>query len=149
MPWWVPLVFIYCLWIGWECSKERTTSLPIFFIFPIVFISMAFSSLTECARACMVSYTASLVAGVLLGWIITSKTPIKINKADTAITVPGSWQVMILVMALFSTKFTFGYLRALAPTIAQTFQSFQWIIQGLVSGVLLGKAMNFLRRFML
>ena len=149
MPWWVPVVFVDCLWVGFHCSKERSTHLSVFFIFPTVFIGLAVSSLIRSTPDCMVGYAVGLGLGVLFGDFSANRTSLKISKFNRSVIVPGSWQLMILLMTLFATKFTFGFFRQFAPAATQTLQSIEWIVQGGVSGLLLGKAMNFARRYRL
>jgi len=149
MPWWVLAVFVWCLWTGWRKSKEGTTHVSMFFLFPIIFIGIAIKSLAVLSMGCVTGYFAGLSFGSLLGWSVASATHIKINKFRNMITVPGSWQLMILLMTVFITKFTFGFLRIAEPATVQTFQVIEWSVLGFVTGVLLGKALNFARRFML
>lgn len=138
MPWWVPFVFVYCLFIGWRLSKQNTVPVFAFFIAPLILIGMAF-------KIGSIHYIISLISGAAIGFMISFKTPIIIHK--NKITIPGSWHFMLLIMTIFFTKFTMGWLHALKPIIAQQYQFIEWIIQGGIAGFFFGKGLNFTYRY--
>lgn len=138
MPWWVPLVFIYCLFIGYRMSKPTTGSVYLLMA-PFILTSLALMLLFSMAT--LLSFIAFSILGSLWGHSE------KISFHQKTITIPGSWIPMFLIMTLFLTKFTLGWLKALCPHIAQQYNIIGLLIQISIAGAYLGRYVNFLYRY--
>ena len=138
MPWWVPFIFIYCLFMGYRASKESKSPI-LFFIFLLLAISFFL------IRLFSIPLITSFIPSIILGYYLGAKEPIKIT--GNTITIPGTWKPMIIIMIVFFTKFTFGWLKATNPTIALQYQHIEWIVQGGSLGLLFGRFTSFIYRY--
>lgn len=151
-PIWVYVVFFYLISIGIKALKSRVISLKKMFVLPFVFLAMflydqlRFFNLLFCAI-----WLLCLIVGSAVGWVLNKKTTIKADKKKYLIEVPGSVVTLILILTIFAVKYCFGYLYATQPTLKESFivHTLEMISSGVITGLLLGKAFCFLRKFRL
>jgi len=141
------LVFIYCVWVGRRFAHRRTGHWLTFFFFPVLFSVVAIFSLLLSTKANVLGYCTSLWGGFSLGLFMTNRVLIKIDVACQTISAPGSWSLMVCLMALFLSKCVVDFWVVLTPEYAVYFKKISWIVKGIVTGILYGQAVSFWYRF--
>jgi hypothetical protein len=143
-PLWVWILFGFLVWRGIDASHPGTTKLWRLAIIPGLLTVWGLHSLVTqfpLGPASILTYLLSMVSGVAGGWIMVGKTSIRADKQKGLIRLPGSWTVLVLVLAIFAVKYAFGYLYATDPALAQHpgFYLSDIGASGLITGAFLGK----------
>ena len=151
-PTWVWVLFIYLMIIGFKARKIHVVSLFKLFILPALFFILAIYYLIVNFSSDVTAIFIWIIAfgvGTVLNWIIYKNLTLQADKKKHLIKVPGTWSVLIMIILIFSIKYTFGYLLSAHPTIIHNslfIYSFL-IASGIITGLFLGKALRFLEKF--
>lgn len=143
-PIWVWVLFGFLIWRGIDASRPGTTKLRRLAIIPGLLTVWGLHSLVTqfpLGPASISTYLLTLVAGAAAGWTMVGGTPVRADKHKGLIRLPGSWSVLVLILAIFAVKYTFGYLYATDPALAQHpgFYLSDIGASGLITGAFLGK----------
>ena len=137
-PIWVYMVFCYLIFIGIKSLKERRTELYRVFIIPAIFLFLFLKRLLNVLNTDLISISlVALFIGSFIGYILVKKTNIKVD--GNIITIPGSWQTIILIILTFAVKYVFGYMNAVYPVLAMEHIKLEIFLSGLFSGLFLGR----------
>jgi hypothetical protein len=91
--------------------------------------------------ALVLAYLLAMAAGVAAGWVMVGSTQIRADKHKGLTRLPGSWSVLVLILAIFAVKYTFGFLYATEPALAQHsgFYLSDIAASGLITGAFIRK----------
>jgi len=142
-PWWVFVVFIVPLILGFQQSRDRTVSRRRLLLLPLAMLGLSFYSVVSSfglgVLPCLVwALGVGAVAAFCSRRLKFSAQP----GPSGSFQVPGSWWPFALMMAIFFIKYVTGY--ALARHLVIAFQP--WFIVtvslslGLLSGAFLARA---------
>lgn len=145
-PFWVFVIFAYLIWIGLKDTKPQTNALPIFFIAPIILITLNILQINADELLCYLGY---LIIGIVVGIALTSSTDFIINIRNASISTPGTWQTLILFISVFVVRYYFGYQEAVLPTFKEDLGQLQIATSAIISGIFLGKALLYTYKYMI
>lgn len=144
-PWWVYVLFIYLVKIGFEASKPTVVSLIKMFILPVIFTAMSIHTIMtsfQIAPTVLITWVGSIIIGCLAGWILVRNQEIQIDRQHLLLHLPGTWLTLIFVLIIFASKYYFGYELAADPQlIHQTgFEFSMLFVSGACTGLFIGRA---------
>lgn len=145
-PWWVYLIFLYCLWVGYIGSRERTFNVKKALIIPILFIWMSYDSLHKFPGSYSLNFNVTAIGwifGVVIGIFMAKYLkPQVVDKAKLLIKTRGSWMMMVTIILIFAVKYYEGYLLATQSALLakEAFRLGLLLIAGIVTGTFIGRA---------
>ncbi|MEY4589555.1 MAG: hypothetical protein RL497_1631 [Pseudomonadota bacterium] len=146
-PKWVFGLFVSLLFLGWQQSRTRVVKKYVIFILPVGMTFLSYFGLES-------SFGASILTVGLwfLGLILTAYTTyiflpnpgVFYRRQDASFDIPGSWLPLMLMMAIFFTKYSVGVLATINPELLglSSVIYFCSIIYGGFSGVFIGRAFS-------
>jgi len=151
-PWFIYVLLILLINVGVKASKTQVLPLQRLFIMPVLFTGLAIHTLvTSVAFSSwnIASLVASLLVAALLGWWNASRYRIKVDKQKKLIQTPGSWSTLIIILAIFASKYYIGYQLAVHPQLLgdARFEICVVASMGICAGLFIGKLANYLLRF--
>jgi len=151
-PLWVWVLFAYVLIKGFRASKTRTVPIYQLPIMPLIFTLWSFFSVYGkyglSAIAIMV-WMISCALGLVLGFYISKKQTVTINREKNVVTLPGSFIPLILAISFFAVKYFIGVTYALDPSFKTNvfFYGADMIMSGMVSGVSWARLISIMKVF--
>lgn len=151
-PWWVFAIFIYVLTIGVGALKTRQIEIAKMAIIPAVFAvwgTWSLLSLFGANAGAIGLFLAAMIAGAGVGWLLSRQGTVRADRARKLIELSGSPVTLVLVLAIFISKYALGYWLAVEPA-ARTSLSFMVAdatVSGVVIGVFIGRFAGLLRRY--
>ncbi|MQA21705.1 hypothetical protein GEV01_19500 [Rugamonas sp. FT103W] len=139
---WALLAFL--LYRGLWASRDREISLQRLFIIPAVMLWLSLSG----TRADGVLgggvwgvWLLGLLAGVALAWTLGRATVIQVNRAAGSVLLRGSWVPLVLMAAIFVTKYAVAVVTAMHPETRSSlpFMAAVTSMFGLFNGVFVGR----------
>jgi len=148
-PWWVYLLFFALLKVGFDALKVRVIPLKKLIVLPMVFLVLSINTLITSVQinpSTLSAYSLSLLLGSLGGWLLVRKLDLKFDKRRGLVKLPGTWTTLILIMIIFSSKYYFGYAKAIDPTRVQDtlFEITMLSVSGISTGLFLGRLICYL-----
>ncbi|WP_416306447.1 DUF6622 family protein [Neptunicella sp. SCSIO 80796] len=146
-PLWVFGLFVLLIYLGWQQSRNRTVKSHVIFLLPIGMVALSyFGMLTSFGTAIMpmTLWLASLaLTAIVLAKFFTAQG-VNYDPTHGKYSINGSWIPLMLMMAIFFTKYTVGVLSALNPEMLhhQTFIVVCSVLYGGFSGIFIGRAYN-------
>lgn len=140
-PLWVYAIFAYILFIGIRATKPQKTSFYKMLILPIVFLFLTLYKKYNLELSHLLIYAVALIIGILIGWILTSKLKITVDKTTKMVSMPGTYSVLILSLAFFVIKYYVGFTYATDP-IQKTnilLYGLDQVASGLITGRFIGR----------
>jgi hypothetical protein len=90
----------------------------------------------------------AFILGMRTGWGKTTSMNIKADKKQYLIHIQGNSFTLILVMAIFFTRYTLSFIYAMHPHLKNSLLTWiDWSCSGLFAGILLGYAIGLLQKF--
>lgn len=150
-PAWVFIIFGYVLFVGIQALKTRTVPIIRLFILPtILFLWGIYTAINKFSNPLtIVAWILALLLGGTLSWLYYRKLPIKVNRQQKTVTLPGSTVTLILVLLIFGTKYLFGYIYATNP-LAHTnlvIQISSLVTSGIITGIFVGRAGAYYQKY--
>ena len=143
-PWWVYVVFSYLMFIGVRSLKTRVVPFWLTILFPLVITPISLTILTRSMRGILldfVIFALALFALGYLGYFLTSRQDVVVDRTSKNISIPGSWVTLFYVMIIFFTKYYFNYTRAVHPHLLTEdwFRKMLIVFSGMTLGYLWGR----------
>lgn len=150
-PWWVFLILAYVAWIGIKALRTRVVEFRKLAVAPVIFAVWGLASLFQMFGLNPVALgilAVALIAGGLAGWGISRLGEVQ-PMGGGKVEVSGSPVTLILVLAIFASKYTLGYWIAVDPAARETmaFVAFDAGVTGVVIGVFLGRFWGLYSRY--
>jgi hypothetical protein len=163
-PWWAFALFAYLLVVGIRSSKTSAISLKRLSILPILFIFGSLYGLIALNGLCLIKigmWMLAVLLGVGLGWFLTFRIAVKVDRTAGLIHVPGSWLTLILILLIFATKYFagyavlhhytyfYGYLFQTSPAAQESFYltAIDPVVGGCIGGIFAGRFFCLLNRY--
>lgn len=145
-PWWVYVLLVYLLCVGYKASKPGTVSIKKLLILPVLFSVMSIHSLVTVigVNGFSVSvYGVALLVGIGLGWWQITNRGIIVDKTHLLVKSSGTWSTLIIIFIIFFTKYYFGYELALDPAKAHQsgFEFSLLAVSGVCTGLFVGRVL--------
>lgn len=148
-PFWFWIILIYVIKKGLDYRKEGVVSVKRAFLIPVIFIGggIAQSFGLGYQLDSLMTYLAALIVGACFGIVLYSANQTFYMK-DNVFTRRGSWLPMFIILANFIVKDFFNVYLSLDANILSslTFNIVYSILAGLVGGLILGGALNTVRK---
>lgn len=110
-----PLLY-YLVSAGLKARNARTIPVKNLLIAPIIFLAWACYSAYIAPDLHIVNWTLRMLGGAWLGWALIQRVQLRFDKEKMTVQLPGSWQPLILSMAIFSIRYFLGATYATEPT---------------------------------
>jgi hypothetical protein len=152
-PLFVWAIFVLLLIRGVQGMKTKTIFFPKILILPTVLFLFSIAGILSQYGLNIFAvggYVIALLLGILTRWLFVHNQKLEIDKVQRTITVPGTASTLFLILAIFTIKYIFGYLHAVNPELAQNnmyFISAEITLSGLITGLFLGKALNYIYKY--
>ncbi|MBU2701302.1 membrane-associated HD superfamily phosphohydrolase [Sporomusaceae bacterium BoRhaA] len=152
-PVWVYLLLIYLIIVGIKASKTRVTKLQRIFTIPTILAVMSVNTLmvtiTVVDYLIVSSWIIAILIGILLGWWQVKRLGIRVDKKRLLIQIPGTWSTMYIIIAIFVTKYYFGYEQATDPIFAEQLglKVSMLAVSGVCTGLFIGRLIGYLYHF--
>lgn len=143
-PWWVFVLLIYLIRIGYDATKPSIVELKKLFILPAVLIglsAMGIYTLTQHQPINLLVTIAALLFGIPLGWVHYKLLKIKAVPDKKQLHIPGTWSVLVLILLIFAVKYYTGYQMDVNPEVLLKPQNAIKILAlyGLFIGLFIGR----------
>lgn len=138
---WALLAFL--LYRGYLASQDRELTLLKLAIIPGVMLVLAVSSVNThgvLGEAVWAAWAAGVAIAVALVWKL-SKAEVIVNRAAGTVFQRGSWTSMLLMIAIFITKYTVGVLSVMRPELMHGLAASLCVttLYGLFNGIFIGR----------
>ncbi|MES2160981.1 MAG: DUF6622 family protein [Pseudomonadota bacterium] len=148
---WALLAFL--LYRGVLASRDREIALRKLFIIPVVMLWLSLSSMTlhgALGGGVWGVWTLGVAAGAALTWKLGSGAVIAVDRAAGTVRQRGSWAPLMLMIAIFVTKYVVAVTTAMHPELQQNlaFASTVTLLFGLFNGVFIGRVARYMAAWM-
>ena len=147
-PWWIYLILATLLYMGYKSLSPQRIHRAWMFLLPIGFSAWILSNGSGRIYGIreVLLFFLLLALGTAIGWKL-GKLRIK-HIEGNIVSLPGSPLTLILVLAMFASRYYFGYQYAVYPAMKSDSIMLGWdyAIAGLIIGIFLGPALYCLRR---
>lgn len=151
IPWFVWLLFYYTILNGVKALQTHVLSIKKIFIVPLIFLGLGITGLVKQGLPFInVAIWLGLVAiATAITWRGMVRTKVACDKQKGLIQLPGTWTTLILLLSIFVSKFTFGFLNATHPELKgfYFFNLADLAISGTVCGISCGRLTSLLAKF--
>lgn len=149
-PPWVWAVLFALVWMGLAQTAPRRTRLRRVIGLPLAMTSLSLYGTLSVFGAVPESWWMWLGAGLItLVWVASSGPPadVRYDPAAQVFSLPGSWVPLVLMMAIFLTKYLVGVMLAMQPALAHdiTMAAAVASLYGAMSGLFIGRMLRMLR----
>jgi uncharacterized membrane protein len=110
-PTWVFAVFITLLVLGFLQSKPRTVKVRNVFLLPTAMVLFSFFGIFSVVGPSLVilgSWLAILIIATMIGYKLFQANAVHFSFQDNHLSLPGSWIPLLIMMAIFFTKYVVG-----------------------------------------
>ena len=143
-PTWVFVIFFVLLALGLMQSKEREVKVFTVFILPIAMLAFSIFGVYSAVDISLLTvglWGLGLLATLFIGIKLAYPKLVCFSSQNNQLTIPGSWVPLILMMAIFMTKFFVGFAMARdLPIIDEIiFMALLSLLYGVFSGIFLSR----------
>jgi len=146
-PTWVFALFLGLLVFGFMQSRNRNVKKILAYLLPIGMIVLSLSGVQSSfgLKPLPVAFwAAGLGATALIGYRYFPETRISFDSAKGSFFIPGSWAPLVVIMAIFFTKYAFAVMASLKVGLVTTlgFAMVLSLAYGAFSGYFAARALN-------
>lgn len=146
-PLWVFGLFISLLVLGVKQSRGRSVKAHMIFLLPIGMLILSFVGLTSSFGLSLMPVLLWVTSLLLLSYINFRFFPLRSlqhDKVENKYQLQGSWIPLVLMMAIFFTKYLVGIASALNPNLLLSLQFIVVLsmLYGIFSGIFIGRAIS-------
>lgn len=151
-PWWVYLLFVYLIKVGIGASKTKVVPLKKLVILPIIFTALSIHTMIvsfHFTSMVFIVWFASILVGTLFGYLLVYKHQFRVDKKQYLIELPGTWITLIMILAIFVSKYYFGYAMSADPAVVNNtvFEFTMLSVSGVITGLFIGRMICYLNEF--
>lgn len=146
-PVWVWPLLAFLIYRGFVASVEREVPLRSVFILPLVMLGLSLQDvLVKFSASGLLSWCMGFMLGLAASWQLFDRSAVVAHPERRALRLRGSWLPLVLMMAIFATKYAVGAALAIQPTLQQQthFAAAVCVLYGLFSGVFIGQLLRML-----
>lgn len=148
---WALLAFL--LYRGVLASRDREIAIRKLFIIPAVMLWLSLSSMNEhgaLGAGVWGVWALGVAAGAALTWKLGAGAVIAVDRAAGTVRQRGSWAPLMLMIAIFVTKYVVAVLTAMHPELQQNlgFAAAVTVLFGLFNGVFIGRLARYVAAWM-
>jgi hypothetical protein len=121
-PVWVWIILAFLIYRGVLASRDREVSRQQMCFVPILFLWLSLDGITRSFGSqdgAVVAWLIGAVAGIGIAWLSFDPQRTTLLPDGKTVFVRGSWKPMLLIMAIFLTKYATGIALAMQPARAQ------------------------------
>lgn len=149
-PWWVYVLFVFLIRVGFSAMKSRIVPFRTLFILPSIFLVLSVMSLYSYLffnPKHIAIWMGAILLGSLLGWLQFKVQNIKAVKNTAKIMLPGTSSILIMMICLFIARYYFSFQLSVDPNLftQENYLVKALFIYGLFTGLFLGRAMYAIR----
>lgn len=146
-PLWVFALLIMLLALGYQQSRDRVVKKLVIYILPLAMVIMSYFgvfSIFGVSVLALFCWLLGLAVTTYIGTKYLSVQGVTFNQTTGNFFIPGSWVPMLLIMAIFLTKYVVGVLGAIAPVVLETavFTVICSTLYGAYSGLFIARAVS-------
>lgn len=148
---WALLAFL--IYRGLLASKDREISLLKMSIIPAVMLALSLSGIDPhgvLGEGVWGIWTVGMLAGVAITWQLGGGRDIAVDRAAGTVFQRGSWTPLVLMIAIFGTKYMVAIVSAMHPEAhRQTmFVVSVTTLYGLFNGVFIGRLLRYVAAYL-
>ncbi|MTV36945.1 hypothetical protein GM676_05025 [Duganella radicis] len=137
----------FLLYRGYLASQDRELTLQKLAIIPVVMVVLSITSINShgvLGEAVWAVWVAGVAVAAALVWVL-SKGEIAVNRAAGTVLQRGSWAPLMLMIAIFITKYTVGVLSVIHPELVHSLTGSLVVttLYGLFNGVFIGRLVRY------
>lgn len=149
-PFWVFILFFVLLAFGLLQSQPRRVSLSRAIVIPIVMIALSISGVLSDSRGSLIAllgWLCGLTLAVVLSQRLRYPRGIQFEATARALSIPGSWIPLLLMMTIYFTKYGVAVTLALHPSLSANivFVGTIGLVYGFLSGMFFATALTIWR----
>jgi hypothetical protein len=139
-PLWVWPLLAALIWLGLRATRPRRVAGSALFVWPAVMAVLTVFSLASTyggAPLALASWLAGMAAAILVGRLSgRGAAGARYDAATGRFALPGSWVPLMLMLAVFASRFAIGVARARTPQLVDTpaFLAAVGLVLGALSG---------------
>lgn len=121
-PIWVWLILAFLLYRGLLASRDREMPLPQMFIVPVVFLWLSLDGIGRSfgwQDTGVLAWLVGVAVGIGVVWVSFDPGRMTLHVDRKTVFVRGSWMPLLLMMAIFLTKYAAAIMLAMQPARAQ------------------------------
>lgn len=138
-PIWVWFLFCFLINRGVSALQSREVQLKRLFVVPLIFLIFGVMHMDNVILfPALLSYLlfAFMFCVIRTGFLWNKKTPVLYDQHTCSVTIPGSSDILLLVLFAFVSKYVLSYLLAEYPYLSKNFV--YALIYGADSGIMTG-----------
>ena len=148
-PTWVFGLFLGLLVFGLLQARDRKVNRYAAYLLPVGMFALSLSGVQSSfglAPVPVALWAAGLAGATLAGWRWFREPRVAFDAAGEAFLIPGSWMPLVVIMAIFFTKYVFAVMRALDLELARAswFTMVLSLAYGCFSGYFAARAVGLL-----
>lgn len=151
IPWFVWPLLGYVILRGVKALQSQVLPIKKLVIVPLVFLYIGINGLMDqnLPLACIAIWCTLFAIAAYVIWLRMQPLKIICDRQKWLIEVPGNWTTLILLLSIFISRFTFGYLAATHPELKSFlfFNLTNLSISGIVCGISIGRLIALLMKF--
>lgn len=129
-------------------SLVKLSILPILFTVLSVHTMMTAFHVT---LSVVLSWFISIIMGSFFGYLLARRyqNQFRVDKKRWLIELPGTWTTLVLIMAIFISKYYFGYELSVDPSLTNNtiFEFVMLTVSGVITGLFIGRLLCYLNAF--
>ncbi len=121
-PVWVWMILVFLIYRGLLASRDRELSRLQTCVVPVVFLWLSLDGITRSFGAqdgALLAWLVGAVTGIAIAWLSFDPQRMSLLADGKTVFIRGSWKPMLLMLAIFLTKYATGIVLALQPTRAR------------------------------
>jgi hypothetical protein len=143
-PWWVFALFAYLVKIGYSATKPSIVEFKKLWMLPTALIILSVIGIDTIAHGApknLLAATGAALLGIPLGWLHYKSLKIKAVQDKKQLYIPGTWSVLVIILAIFAVKYYCNYQLEVNPEIFLRPQNALTIltVYGLFIGLFIGR----------
>lgn len=149
-PWWVYVLFVFLVILGFKASQPRTISLKKLILLPGIFTVWNIAWLTERLEGrynLLVFWGLGIVVGSIFGWQTVRKWKIKSDHVRKHISLPGTWSTLTLILLVFAARYFFVYNYETQTNESWDFHFADSVVSGLITGIFIGRSLELYKKY--
>ena len=121
-PAWVWMILVFLIYRGLLASRDREVSRQQMCIVPAIFLWLSLDGIARnfgSQDGAIAAWLVGVISGIAIAWLSFDRQRMSLLADGKTVFIRGSWKPMLLMLAIFLTKYATGILLTMQPTRAQ------------------------------